>query len=81
MPEKMSSTNAPGPRMEPSAASLSPRASARRLSFFGVAVAAFAMLLWARLLLVTGHPRTAIAEPGPVPASDVVTATVSSPGE
>ncbi len=58
-----------------------PRAGARRLSFFGVLVAAFAMLLWARLLLVTGHPRTAIAEPGPAPASTVVTAQVSHAGE
>ncbi|HVU63785.1 MAG TPA: hypothetical protein VHC70_07405 [Phycisphaerales bacterium] len=28
-----------------------------------LAVLAFGLLLWARFLLVTGHPRTAIAEP------------------
>ncbi len=30
---------------------------------FALAVLAFGLLLWARFLLVTGHPRTAIAEP------------------
>lgn len=36
-----------------------------RPSFFTLAVLAFGLLLWARFLLVTGHPRTAIAEPPP----------------
>lgn len=36
-----------------------------RVSAFGVTVAAVAMLLWARLILVTGHPRTAVADPIP----------------
>lgn len=35
----------------------------RRPSFFALAVLALGLLLWARFLLVTGHPRTAIAEP------------------
>jgi hypothetical protein len=34
-----------------------------KLSVFACAVLAFGLLLWARFLLVTGHPRTAIAEP------------------
>jgi len=29
----------------------------------GVAVLVFGLLLWARFLLVTGHPRTAVADP------------------
>lgn len=33
------------------------------LTALGVVVAAFALLLWARFLLVTGHPRTAYASP------------------
>jgi hypothetical protein len=36
-----------------------------RPSLFGVALLAFGLLLWARFLLVTGHPRTAIADPPP----------------
>lgn len=35
-----------------------------RLSLFACALLAFGLLLWARLILVTGTPRTAIAEPG-----------------
>ncbi len=35
-----------------------------RSSSFGVALVAFGLLLWARLLLLTGHPKMAIAEPG-----------------
>lgn len=34
-----------------------------KLSIFACAVLAFGLLLWARFLLVTGHPRTAIADP------------------
>ncbi len=30
---------------------------------FGAVVAVFGLLLWAKLLLVTGYPRTAIAVP------------------
>ncbi len=30
---------------------------------FGVCVLAMGLLIWARLMLVTSHPRTAIAEP------------------
>ncbi len=33
------------------------------LTAFGVAVVVMGLLLWARFLLVTGHPRTAIANP------------------
>ena len=41
------------------------RATSRRLkvSIFACALLAFGLLLWARFLLVTGHPRTAIADP------------------
>jgi hypothetical protein len=35
----------------------------RRLTFFSLAVMAFGLLLWARLILVTGRPRMAIADP------------------
>lgn len=34
-----------------------------RVTAFGVTLLAFGLLLWARLLLVTNHPRTAIADP------------------
>lgn len=34
-----------------------------RVTLFGVAVGAIGLLLWARFLIVTNHPRTAIAEP------------------
>ncbi|MGD9688792.1 MAG: hypothetical protein AB7K52_02465 [Phycisphaerales bacterium] len=37
--------------------------STRRLTVFGIAVMAMGLLLWARLILVTGHPREAIADP------------------
>lgn len=49
-----------------------------RFTTFGVLVLAFGLLLWARFLLVTSHPRTAYADPAaadiaagdaPVPAS------------
>lgn len=30
---------------------------------FACVMLAFGLLLWARFILVTGHPRTAIAEP------------------
>lgn len=32
-------------------------------SLFVCVVLAFGLLLWARFILVTGHPRTAIADP------------------
>jgi hypothetical protein len=55
--DEHSTTELPGPRA---------RAGTRlRVSAFGVTVAAVAMLLWARLILVTGHPRTAVADPIP----------------
>jgi hypothetical protein len=38
--------------------------------------AVFGLLLWARLLLVTNHPRTAIADPPVTPAAP---ATASAP--
>ncbi len=34
-----------------------------KVSVFACALLAFGLLLWARFLLVTGHPRTAIADP------------------
>lgn len=37
-----------------------------RVSGFGLLCAAFGLLLWARFLLVTGHPRTAMAVPRPL---------------
>ncbi len=39
----------------------------RRLTIFGITVAAMGLLLWARLILVTGRPRTAIADPKDAP--------------
>jgi len=35
-----------------------------RTTSFGAAVLVFGLLLWARLLLLTGHPKMAMAEPG-----------------
>ncbi|HMN39588.1 MAG TPA: hypothetical protein PKE29_02005 [Phycisphaerales bacterium] len=34
-----------------------------RPTMFAVALLVFGLLLWSRFLLVTGHPRTAIAQP------------------
>ena len=34
-----------------------------RFTTFGVLMLAFGLVLWARFLLVTSHPRTAYAEP------------------
>ena len=57
-----------------------------RVSGFGLLCAAFGLLLWARFLLVTGHPRTAMAVPRPqvpVPAqptqADAATAVAQHP--
>lgn len=36
------------------------------LGLFGLTVCAFGLLLWARLILVTGHPRVATADPAAV---------------
>ncbi len=36
---------------------------------FSAVVVAFGLLLWARLVLVTGHPRTATADPQGTPAA------------
>lgn len=56
--------HASGVRSRPSHAGWFAR---RRLTigFATAAVLAFGLLLWARLVLVTGHPRTATAEPQP----------------
>lgn len=35
------------------------------MTTFGLAACALGLLLWSRLILVTNHPRTAIAEPAP----------------
>ncbi|MBX3386660.1 MAG: hypothetical protein KF768_08830 [Phycisphaeraceae bacterium] len=43
-----------------------------RVTGFGFCVLALGLLIWARLMLVTSHPRTAIAEPSPEPALQVV---------
>ena len=32
---------------------------------FSCVILAFGLLLWARFIIVTGHPRTAVAEPRP----------------
>jgi hypothetical protein len=40
-----------------------------RVSVFAFVLLAFGLLLWARFLLVTNHPRTAIAEPPAPPAA------------
>jgi hypothetical protein len=39
---------------------------------FALAMLAFGLLLWARFLLVTGHPRTAIADPPEKPRLSAV---------
>lgn len=41
-------------------------ANKRAFTWFGAAVAVMGLLISARLLLVTGHPRRAIADPVPV---------------
>lgn len=38
-----------------------------RITMFGLAVMAMGLLLWARFVISTGHPRTAYAEPMPTP--------------
>ncbi|MBX3357632.1 MAG: hypothetical protein KF745_04310 [Phycisphaeraceae bacterium] len=43
-------------------ASISRSPSVRRVAV-GVVVVVFGLLLWAKLLLVTNHPRTAVADP------------------
>ncbi len=43
------------------------RSRSHRLGGLVVAIV-FGLLLWAKLLLVTNHPRTAIADPAPEPA-------------
>lgn len=40
-----------------------------RFGFFSCAALAFGLLLWARLIVVTNHPRTAIAEPPQPPTT------------
>ncbi|MFN7021943.1 MAG: hypothetical protein ACK4WH_11535, partial [Phycisphaerales bacterium] len=52
--------------------------SAIRLSHLGLLVLVFGLLLWARFLLVTGHPRTAIADP-PAAAQPALHASASIP--
>lgn len=37
----------------------------RKLTVFSIAMMAMGLLLWARLILVTGRPRTALAQPQP----------------
>lgn len=44
-----------------------------------LAILVFGLLLWARFLLVTGHPRTAIAEPMPGIPEPAVAAAVDAP--
>lgn len=49
----------------------------RQMTVFSIAVMAFGLLLWARFILVTGHPRTATAVPLPAHASAEATNRVS----
>ncbi len=49
----------------------------RQMTVFSIAVMAFGLLLWARFILVTGHPRTATAVPLPTHASAEATNRVS----
>lgn len=42
-----------------------PRWLSLRVTAFGLTACALGLLLWSRLILVTNHPRTAIAEPAP----------------
>ncbi len=51
--------------------------SHRRTGYFGAAVLAMGLLLWARFLLITGHPKTAMATPE-APAAVATTGTASS---
>lgn len=73
------------PRPEVQESRRLPRAIVR-VSGFGLVCAVFGLLLWARFLLVTGHPRTAMAVPrpqSPVPSqpqqADSVTAVAQHP--
>jgi hypothetical protein len=50
------------------------RLSPGRISLFACVLMAFGLLLWARLILVTGTPRTAIADPAGVPSQATVEA-------
>ena len=54
-------TNDPTCRGEPGQVSLGPMRL--RCTLLGVAIFAFGLLIWSRLLLVTNYPKTAIAEP------------------
>lgn len=59
---QVSSSLAHGQRGRPACCAASKRRS-MRLTAFGLAAITLGLLLWARFILVTGHPRTAIAEP------------------
>lgn len=54
-------TNDPTRRGEPGHVSMGPMRL--RCTLLGVAIFAFGLLIWSRLLLVTNYPKTAIAEP------------------
>ena len=59
----------------------SSKTSAMRLTAFGLAVVVLGLLLWARFLLVTGHPRTAIAKPeASAPQAATQAPAASEPG-
>lgn len=51
----------------------------RQWTFFSIAFMAFGLLLWARFILVTGHPRTATAVPTVEHAAASAQSRVSSP--
>jgi hypothetical protein len=50
----------------------------RRLTAFGAMCVLLGLLLWARFLLVTGHPRTALAEPEHRPATPAAQAQAAA---
>lgn len=53
----------------------------RELSLFAVACGGFALLIWFKLRMVTGVPRTAYADPDPpVPPGPPVPRATSQPG-
>ena len=71
----MDQTRASGPPVSPVR-----RARHSRLTVAAIA-AAFGLLLWAKLILVTSHPRTALADPDEQTSQAVEPAGESLPAE
>jgi hypothetical protein len=55
---------APAPKTPPTTFLSAPLWLRQQFTCFGIACVCLGLLLWARLILVTGHPRQAIATPG-----------------